>query len=114
MSNLKLNLDDLRDGRYLHAGEGRLDQRQLRYIGTRNGEEVNLGFDISRMPSAAITTSLNTNIFYYDGECYLFVMKGDPRHAVKIMMAVEVLHDMGDPEHRKARSDALFSNFHAV
>ena len=109
VDHLTLNLDDLSKGRYIHAGEGRieLDRSQLRYTGTRNGEDVDLRFDISRMPSATITTSINANHFYYDGEYYQFAMKGDPRHAVRIMMAIEVLHEMGDPERRKARSDSL-------
>ena len=109
VDHLTLNPDDLNKGRYLHVGEGwiELDRSQLRYIGTRNGEKVDLRFDISRMPSATITTSINANQFYYDGEYYQFAMKGDPRHAVRIMMAVEVLHEMDDPERRKARNDAL-------
>ena len=83
VDHLTLNLDDLSKDRYLHAGEGRieLDRRQLRYTGIRNGEDVDLRFDISRMPGATITTSINANHFYYDGEYYQFAMKGDPRHA---------------------------------
>ena len=109
VNHLTLNLGDLSKGRYLYAGEGRieLDRSKLRYIGTRNGENVDLRFDISRMPSATITASINANQFYYDGEYYQFAIKDDPRHIVKILMAVEVLHDMDDTERRKARRDVL-------
>ena len=103
---LKLNLDDLRKGRYIYAGEGRieLDRKQFRYIGTKDGEDVDLKFEISRMPSATISKD-QTNQFYYDGEYYRFVNKVDRRRSVKIMLAVEALHEMGDPDRRKARED---------
>ena len=103
---LKLNLDDLRKGRYIYAGEGRieLDREHFRYIGTKDGEDAELEFDISRMPSATISKD-QANQFYYDGEYYRFVNKHDRRRSVKIMLAVEALHEMGDPERRKARED---------
>jgi hypothetical protein len=103
---LKLNLDDLRKGRYIYAGEGRieLDREHFRYIGTKDGEEVDLTFEISRMPSATISKD-QTNQFYYDGEYYRFVNKVDQRRSVKIMLAVEALNEMGDPDRRKARED---------
>ncbi len=103
---LKLNLDDLKKGRYIYAGEGRIevDREHFRYIGTKDGEDVELEFDISRMPSATISKD-QTNQFYYDGEYYRFVNKVDRRRSVKIMLAVETLHEMGDPERRKARED---------
>ena len=56
------------------------------------------------MPSATISKD-QTNQFYYDGEYYRFVNKVDRRRSVKIMLAVETLHEMGDPERRKARED---------
>lgn len=103
---LKLNLDDLRKGRYIYAGEGRieLDRERLRYTGTKDGGEVDLEFEISRMPSATISKD-QTNQFYYDGEYYRFVNKHDRRRCVKIMLAVEALHEMGDPDRRRARED---------
>ena len=106
MTYLKLNLDDLRKGRYVYAGEGRieLDRERFRYIGTKDGEEVDLSFEISRMPSATISKD-QTNQFYYDGEYYRFASKHDRRLSVKIMLAVEALHEMGDADRRKARAD---------
>jgi hypothetical protein len=103
---LKLNLDDLRKGRYIYAGEGRieLDREHFRYIGTKDGEDVDLKFEISRMPSATFSKD-QTNQFYYDGEYYRFANKVDRRRSVKIMLAVEALHEMGDPDRRKARED---------
>ena len=104
---LTLNMDDLRKGSAVPVGEGRieLDSKELRYIGTGCGEDTELSFDISRMPSLPLGKSM-FNQFYYDGEYYRFDIHGDKRHAVKLMMAVEILHDMGDPERSRARSEA--------
>lgn len=104
---LVLNLEDLSKGRYIHAGEGQLtlDRETMRYKGTKFGEEAEFTFDIARMPSATLTTKLDANHFYYDGEYYQFALKGDTRHVAKIMMAVEVLHEMGDPDRSRARKD---------
>lgn len=103
-----LNLDErnLRKGRLVTVGEGRLtlDHDRLRYVGTRNGEDVDLGFDISRLPSVVLTTKM-AGEFYYDGEFHQFAIKGDRRHAAKLMLAVEALHEKGDELRRKARED---------
>lgn len=101
-----LNTDNLMKGRFTPAGEGRieLDCDHFRYIGTKNGEEVELEFDISRMPCASVTKAM-ANEFYYDGVYHQFAIKDGPGHAVKLMMAVEVLHDKTDPERSRARRD---------
>ena len=103
-----LNLDDLKQGRFISVGEGRveLDHENLRYIGTKNGEEVEYEFDISRIPSAAINSE-HANQIYYDGEYYQFAIEKDLRRSTRLMMAIEALHDMTDPERKKAREDAV-------
>jgi len=109
VSYMMLNLDgrDLKKGRLINVGEGRLelDSRQIRYTGTKHGEEADLSFDLSRIPSATLTTSI-ANEFYYDGVFHQFDIKGDRRHAVKIMLAVEALHETASDGRRKAREDA--------
>lgn len=102
----KLNLDDLRKGQFAYAGEGRIeiDREHFRYIGTKDGEDADLEFEISRLPSTAMSKTGMTQ-FYYDGEYYRFAIKGDRRPAVKIMLAVEALHEAGDPDRRRARED---------
>lgn len=103
---LTLNADDLRKGRFVTAGEGRIEINHdfFRYTGTKDGEEVDLQFEISRLPSATFTSRM-ANEFYYDGVYYQFAVKSGSGHAVKIMMCVEALHDMNDAERRKARED---------
>ena len=103
-----LNMDDLSKGRFIAVGEGRLtlDREKLRYTGTKNGEAVELEFDISRLPGTAVT-SITRLGFYYDREYYQFVVKSDGAHAVKMETALEILHDAGDPERSKARKDAM-------
>jgi hypothetical protein len=101
-----LNTKNPGKGRFVPVGEGRieLDHNILRYTGTRKGEAVDLKFEISRLPSLPATRAM-ANEFYYDGVYHQFALKNDRRHAVKLLMAVEALHDMGDPERSKARSD---------
>ena len=103
-----LNLEDLSKGRYITLGEGslELDKEQLRYIGTKNGENVELKFDISRVPSSAINPD-RANQIYYDGEYYQFAIEGDRRHYSRLTMAIEALHELRDAERRKARKDVL-------
>ena len=102
-----LNLGDLSKGRYLTVGEGQVELNRscLRYTGTKNGEETEFEFGIPGLPSTALSTTL-ANQIYYDGEYYQFDVKGDKCHAVKLMMAIEALHELGDPERSKARKDA--------
>lgn len=101
-----LNTENLMKGRFTPAGEGRieLDREHFRYIGTKNGEDVELEFDISRMPCASVTKAM-ANEFYYDGVYHQFAVKGGHGHAVKLMMTVEVLHDMTDADRSRARKD---------
>ncbi len=103
-----LNLEDLKKGRYITVGEGRLelDRERLRYTGTKNEEKVELEFDISRVPSSAINPE-RANQIYYDGEYYQFAIEGDRRHYSRLTMAIEALHEMKDTERRKARKDVL-------
>ena len=103
-----LNLEDLSKGRYITLGEGRLelDKEQLRYIGTKNGANVELEFDISRVPSSAINPD-RANQIYYDGEYYQFAIEGDRRHYSRLTMVIEALHELRDAERRKARKDVL-------
>ncbi len=105
-----LNNGDLSKGRYVTLGEGRveIDRDRFRYIGTRNGEDVDLRFEIARLPSATINPGM-ANQIYYDGVYHQFAPKGGNGHAIMIMMTVEALHDMGDPERRKAREDTQWS-----
>lgn len=102
----KLNTQNLWKGRHITLGEGRieLDQKQLRYTGTREGEPVELEFDIARIPSLTVSTSL-ANEFYYDGEFFQFVIKGGPGRAFKLMIVSEILHDAVDSVRRRARED---------
>ena len=65
---------------------------------------MKLEFDISRMPCASVTKAM-ANEFYYDGVYHQFAVKGGPGHAVKLMMTVEVLHDMTDTDRSRARKD---------
>ena len=101
-----LNTENLMKGRFTPAGEGRieLDREHFRYTGTKNGEAVELEFDISRMPCASVTKAM-ANEFYYDGVYHQFAVKGGRGHAVKLMMTVEVLHDMTDADRSRARKD---------
>ena len=101
-----LNEGNLFKGSYVKVGEGKLllDREHLRYNGTRNGEPVELVFDISRVPSMTVTRSM-ANELYYDGVYHQFPIKGDKPEAIKMMSAVEILHDAGDPERSKARKD---------
>ena len=103
----QLNLDDLSKGRYTDAGEGQLtlDRKTLRYKGTKFGEDVEFTFDISRMPSTPLSSAL-ANQLYYDGVYYQFDVKDSRAHGVKLMTAVEILHETGDPERSKARKDS--------
>lgn len=106
-----LNTENLMKGRCVTAGEGQLvlDREHLRYTGTKNGEKAEMEFEISKMPSATVSTTMD-NQFYYDGEYYQFSVKGGRGHAVKLMMAVEALHDMGDAARSKARDDVREDN----
>lgn len=101
-----LNTENLMKGRFTLEGEGRieLDRGHFRYIGTKSGEAVELEFDISGMPCASVTKAM-ANEFYYDGVYHQFTVKGGHGHAVKLMMMVEVLHDMTDTDRSRARKD---------
>ena len=103
-----LNLKDLSKGRYMTVGTGHveLDREHLKYIGTKNGENVELKFDISRVPSSAINPD-RANQIYYDGEYYQFAIEGDRRHYSRLTMTIEALHELRDAERRKARQDVL-------
>ena len=102
----QLNMEDLSKGRFAVAGEGRLelDRGHLRYAGTKNGEATEMEFDVRRLPSATVTRAM-ANEIYYDGEYHQFAVKAGPGHAIRLMMAVEALHDMGDAARSKARED---------
>lgn len=101
-----LNLDTLSRKRNITVGEGQvvLDRSFFRYIGTRNGEPADLSFKLSRIPSAPFPIA-PANEFYYDGVFRLFIPKDDPRLAVKVLLAVEALHNLDDPVRRKAVED---------
>lgn len=102
----KLNTEDLRRGRFITAGEGRIeiDRDHFRYTGTDDGKDVDLKFEISRMPCASVTKAM-ANEFFYDGVYHQFAVKSGPGHAMNLMMTVEALHDMTDADRRKARED---------
>ena len=101
-----LNLERLSRQRNVTVGEGRvtLDRDCFRYTGTKDGEAVDLRFKLSRLPSAPFPKKPG-NEFYYDGVFHLFTPTADPRLAVKVLLAVEALHNLDDPVRRKACED---------
>jgi hypothetical protein len=102
----RLNTEDFRRGRFIYAGEGRIEigREHFRYIGTEDGKDADLRFEISRMPCASVTKAM-ANEFYYDGIYHQFAVKSGPGHAMNLMMTVEALHDMTDADRRRARED---------
>ena len=103
---LTLNRGNLFKGRCQKLGEGKIElgREHLRYIGTDCGKDAIITFDISQLPSTTLSKDLKT-IIYHDGIYYQFNLKAAPCHAVKLMTAVELLHEERDPERKKARMD---------
>ena len=82
---------------YLGSGTVTLTREKLIYEGSIKGVEGKLEFEISKMPSAPFVSGLG-NEFYYDSSYYQFRMTEDKRLSVKILMAIEALNGLTDPE----------------
>ena len=103
-----LSLNRLRSETTIKIGSGTvtLNKEQYVYSGTDNGDPVELRFDISKMPSAPFVSGTGSE-FYYDNIYHRFVITSDQRLSVKVLMAVETLHNMNDESRRKAYLDSV-------
>ena len=101
-----LNLDKLSRERFANVGEGQveLDRTYFRYTGKRCGETVDLKFHLARIPSMPLP-GFPANEFYYDGVFHMFVPQSDARLAVKLLLAVEALHNQIDPVRKRVFDD---------
>lgn len=101
-----LDQERLGDDRTVHLGEGRvtITRELFRYEGTVNGESTTLGFPISAIPSAPFVSG-TANEFFIGKDYYRFVPKDDPRLSVYVLLAVEELHNLGDPARRRVSED---------
>lgn len=88
------------------AGEGRvtISTKSINYKGTRNGENVDLNFDLSIIPT--FKHEKGSNICYYHGEFFEFKPKDPKESTMRLMMIVEELHAHIDPKWKKAIEDA--------
>ena len=96
----------LRFNRFQTVGRGQvtLDRESLTYTGTKDGEDVTLTFAVSRIPSAPFAGT-DGNEFYYDGIFRLFRIPDNPKLSVKVLIAIETLHNLTDPAQRKCYED---------
>lgn len=98
--------DHLRINPYYKCGEGKItiDHRGISYSGVQEKQEVNLFFDIKKIPCFK-QINHNLNMFYYHGKFYGFMAKNINK-SIKYMMIVEELHNLVDPNWAKAYDDA--------
>ena len=108
---LTLNKEKLVIGSCKKIGSGiiKLSRETFSYEGTKEGKNVSLSFNIAGIPSAPFVAGLG-NEFFYENEYYEFLMTDDRRLSVKVLMAVEALHNMKDPA-RKKMQDEMDGNF---
>ncbi len=90
-------MDKLYKDPYCCCGEGvvTITNTQIRYKGTRFGENVDMSFDIKSIPSFVFFPSQD-NDFYIEGVYYGFRPKTDKRKVVKYMLLVEEAHRLLD------------------
>ncbi len=91
--------------RSVGAGTVTLDREKWTYRGTMNGEEKELSFELRRIPSAPYMSGTG-NEFYYGGDYHAFLMTGDRRLSVKVLLMIEALHNRTDAERAKYYEDA--------
>lgn len=106
---IDIRTDHLRINPYYVCGEGniKIDASGIRYIGTSYGENVDLFFDIKKIPCFKQDDNYY-NFLYYHGKLYCFEPK-EKNRTIKYMMVVEELHNLVDPIWAKAYNDAYYS-----
>lgn len=101
-----LHYDKLYDEQEYVIGCGTvtISREGIRYTGTKNGETVDILYELKHIPSFTFMPQKD-NDFYYGGEYLLFRPKKDKARVVKYMMYVEELHNLGDPHWDKVSRD---------
>ena len=89
------------------AGEGNItiSHKGIRYVGTRDGKQVDLLFDIKLIPCFKYDVK-RQNILNYHNEYFCFRPKKEKEKTIKYMMIVEEIHNLHDDIWRKAYEDA--------
>jgi 1-acyl-sn-glycerol-3-phosphate acyltransferase len=87
----------------LYIGEGviTLTNKGLKYLGTRNGENVELFFDAKSLFSLSISLNYEFD-FYYTNEYFNFKLLDNEKLMTKWMLATEEIHNLYDSEWEKA------------
>lgn len=106
-SYIDLHYDRMRFRPYYSRGEGsvRIDRTGLRYVGTKDGKQVDLFYDIGTVPSTPFVPGKRNNLYFHN-VYYGFAPKDDPKKSVKYMLIMEELHRLVDPAWEKASADA--------
>lgn len=102
---IDLHMDKTRFRPYYVCGEGTttINHEAISYKGTYKGENVELSFDIAKIPCFKFEENCR-NVFYYDKQYYS--MKPRDGRAVKYLMIGEELHNQIDPIWNKVCRDA--------
>ena len=102
---MDMHIDKTHHNPYYVCGSGTItiDREKIRYVGTDHGEDVDLSFEITKLPSFKYE-QLCRNVFYYGSKYYSFRPLEDK--ALKYMMIVEEIHNLSDAAWDKACRDA--------
>lgn len=102
-----LHTDKARFKNFFVCGEGRvtINHDGIRYVGTKNGKQVDLQFKLELIPCFKCTLK-GENILYYHNETFVFKPKTNTNRIMKYMIAVEELHNSIDPVWKKVYADA--------
>ena len=86
------------------TGTFNITKEKLTYKGTRNGEDVELVFNVSATPSIPFTPGQDNDL-YYGGKYHCFRPLKDKNKVVKYMLYVEEAHNLLDPAWNKTSRD---------
>lgn len=112
------HFDRLHLDQFYSIGEGTvtINHSSVHYCGTRDGQDVNLDFDIKMIPSFLYLRKNNYfyflehqlfNVLYYHNEQFFFRPKTDRKRMLQYQMIVEELHNLVDPVWDKVCRDAF-------
>ncbi len=101
-----LHYDKFYKDQYYVVGEGKvtINHEGIRYVGTKNNENVNLFFELINTPSFVFTPG-KENDLYYHSNYYSFRPKENKLKVVKYMMYVEEMHNLIDDAWAKVSKD---------
>ena len=101
-----LDEERLGNDRMISLGKGTVtvDRDKIRYEGTVRGEDKTIDLPVSLIPSAPFVSG-RANEFFIDKNYYRFVPENDPKISVYVLLAVEELHNLADPDRRRVSED---------